>query len=234
MTVITVSRQYGSGGDEIASQVCDQLGYRLFHKGLIARAAAEAGLSAQDMLDYSEDNYKVKSFLERLFSRSAPIGQMRMWREDVSGVRTLEEAPIEEADVIALLQQAIRDACAADNIVIVGRGSQVLLKDCKHALHVRIVAPLEGRIQRVKQELKETTQEYTAAIDTRRQAQDLILKRDAASAGYLQRFYGIDWNDPTYYHLVLNTGMLSAEQSVRAVIDMARQLAPRDKLPLAD
>ena len=67
MTVITISRQYGSGGDEVALRVCEMLEYRYFDKMLMRQVASEVGFSAGEIVDFSEDNYKVRSFLDRLF-----------------------------------------------------------------------------------------------------------------------------------------------------------------------
>ncbi|MCE1255482.1 MAG: cytidylate kinase-like family protein, partial [Anaerolineae bacterium] len=76
MTVITVSRQFGSGGDEIVNNVCQKTGYHQFGKFQISQAAFEAGLSSPESIDYSEDNYKVKNFIERLFKRPARVTQV--------------------------------------------------------------------------------------------------------------------------------------------------------------
>ena len=69
MAVITISRQYGSGGDEIATRLWNVLGYRYFDKRLMAQVATEAGLSPTEVVDSSEDNYEARSLLERLFGR---------------------------------------------------------------------------------------------------------------------------------------------------------------------
>ena len=63
MTVITISRQYGSGGDVIADWICKKIGYHLFDKHILVKAALDVGLSEQEVFDYSEDTYKVRNFL---------------------------------------------------------------------------------------------------------------------------------------------------------------------------
>ena len=68
MAVITISRQYGSGGDEIAAQVCERLGYHFFDKNLMAQVANDVGLSVQEVVDFPEDDHKVRGFLDRLFT----------------------------------------------------------------------------------------------------------------------------------------------------------------------
>src|SRR3989337_1001608 len=100
MTTITISRQYGSGGDEIANRVCDILSYRRFDKRMLVQAAVQSGLSEQEVIDYSEEDYKVRGFLERLFGRSTTIATVRVWEENVSGIRMPDEIKLSEASVL--------------------------------------------------------------------------------------------------------------------------------------
>ena len=92
MAVITISRQYGSGGDEIVDRVCKMLDYRCFDKQFLIRAASEAGLSELEIVDYSEESYKVENFLNRLFSRNWPVGQASKTIGKLNGEPGLTEA----------------------------------------------------------------------------------------------------------------------------------------------
>ncbi len=220
MSVITISRQYGSGGDAIAERVCTLLGYRLFDKHLIAEAATEAGISEQEILDYSEDHYKVKTFYDRLLGASRPIAVARVWVEDSQGMRVADQMNLSEENVIALVQVAIVKAYEAGNMVIVGRGGQMVLKNNAGVLHVRIEAPKEERIQRLKLQLKGDKAVPLDNLETRRAAQDIIEMHDGASADYLRHFYGVDWADPALYHAVLNTGKLNVDQAALMIVEM--------------
>jgi cytidylate kinase len=229
MAVITISRQYGSGGDEIASRVCELLGYQHFDKRLIARATMEVGLSEQEIVDYSEENHKVRSFLDRLFGRQAVVASTRIWKEDATGARSTEEIHLNEDAALALVQKAVRSAYRAGNLVIVGRAGQVILKDNPGVLHVRVEAPLEERIQRVKEQVRQTRKLYHADIELRREAQDLIIERDAASIDYLSRFYHADWDDPLLYHLVINTGKLSIDLAAETILQLVKHMQPSEQ-----
>jgi len=224
MAVITISRQTGSGGEEIASRLCQMLDYQQFDKRLIVQAAAESGLTEQEAIDYSEDNHRVGNFLDRLFNRSRTIAQARVWREDADGIRTYEEVGLSEEAVVALVEHAIRSAYRAGKFVIIGRGGQVILRDFRDTLHVRLEAPIEDRIQHVKEQLRTTRQSYNADISMRRDAQDWINSRDEASADYLQRFYNVDWADPMLYHLVINTGRVRYEQAAEIIARMVMDM----------
>jgi cytidylate kinase len=221
MTVITISRQFGSYGDEIAKKLCELLDYHYFDKALMLQAAAAAGLSEQEIVDYSEENYKLQNFLDRLLRGPQPIARVHVWKEDAKGTRAAEAVALTETSALELVQKAIQYAHRLGNVVIVGRGGQVLLQNEPDVLHVRIEAPLETRILRVREQWRpDGTQ-----LDLRRLAQDLIQEKDAASADYLQHFYNVRWDDPNLYHLILNTGKLGIDQAVDLLVLLAQEFS---------
>ena len=217
MAVITISRQYGSEGDEIAANVCQILGYQSFDRQLMSEVAAEIGLTEGEIVDFSEDQHKVRGFLDRLLGSSKPVvAQTRSWREDRTGVRALQVKEIDVTESITLVQAVMRAACKRGNVVIVGRGGQAVLHAEPGVLHVRIEAPLETRIQRVQ--LREGL--------TPESAREFVAERDRAAADYLKRFYGVDWSDALLYHLVINTGRWGIEAASRLITSAVSQLQP--------
>jgi CMP/dCMP kinase len=218
MAVITISRQYGSGGDEIAQEISRNTGFRLFDKHVLAQAAIEAGLTEQEAYDFCEDNYRTKNVFDRLFGVVRPVASVRVWKEDTSGVRTAEELALDEEQALACIRRAVETAYQMGNIVIVGRGGQVILKDYPDVLHVRVTAPLEERFLRVRRSAVMSEQFFSDSVEARRAAQNLLEKNDVASANYLRRFYGVDWADPQLYALIINTGKVGIEQAAAAII----------------
>lgn len=223
MAVITISRQYGSGGDEIANRVCDLLGYRQFDKRLIDQAAIEAGLSDREIVDFSEESHKMLSFMDRLLGRTPTVRSPHAQLKDPNGIY-FDPGLTEEA-ALMLVQQAVRSAHQIGGVVILGRGGQVILRNEADVFHVRIVAPLEDRIQRVKTSLKKVQSAYNADITARREAQDRIIERDTTSADYIKRFYQVDWEDPLLYHLMINTGRMTIEKAANLIAEQAHQLS---------
>jgi cytidylate kinase len=212
MAVITISRQYGSGGDEIAARVCEMLGYRYFDKSLMSQVAADVGLSPTEIIDFSEDNYQVRGFLERLFGRgrnSRVVAQVGRWTEDTKGARVKELAELDEAQTITFVQSIVEAAYRHDNVVIVGRGGQATLKDRPGVLHVQIQAPLELQSQRLHELEKVSLAE----------AREIALKHDRATADYLKRFYNINWLDPYLYDLVINTKKFKVEDAAHLIVN---------------
>jgi cytidylate kinase len=215
MATITISREYGSGGDEIAARVSEKLGYRYFDRAMLAQIVAETGLSESEIVDFSEDNYKVRSFLEHLFARSSLREINRTnWDEDPTGTRASESAFLNEAQGIALVQSAIRAAYKQGNVVIVGRGGQAILKGLPGVLHVRVQAPLDTRFGHI------AAKKNIHLLGLRKE----IVDHDLAAADYLKRFYGIAWDDPMLYDVVINTTQLSVEAAAQMIVDAAQSL----------
>jgi CMP/dCMP kinase len=230
MAVITISRTLGSLGDEVALSLCRELGYQLFDKRWITQAAEDAGETLKEVEELSEDTYKVRSFLDRLFGRSSFMPYLGMWPEDLAAVYAVQGKYLNEEELIGFVQEAVRWAYQLDRMVIVGRGSQVLLREHADVLHVRLDAPQEIRIQRVIEQLRQAEPEQ----EPEAVARALIYARDSASAEYIKRFYQVNWADPALYHVMFNTGSLQIAQVVPLIVDMVSELPtlPRDVEPV--
>ena len=112
---------------------------------------------------------------------------------------------------VELVQSLIRSAADDGNVVVVGRGGQVILRDRPGVLHVRIGAPLDVRVERVRQA-------EGLSMDA---ARELVKRRDKASEDYLTRFYDVDMGDPRLYDLIINTAKMpptiAADLIIKAV-----------------
>lgn len=216
MTIVTLSRQYGSGGDEVAHQVCNLLGYSYFDKQMLVAVAAEVGLSKDEIVDFSIDSYRARTFFDHLLvGWRAPrtIAQSQVWQEEL-----LEDFDtlLSVEQNVALVENALKTAYEQDNIVIAGRGGQAYFENRPNILHVRIVASLESCIHRVQ---KRQNISFSAA-------RNLILERNRASAAYLERFYDVDWANPQLYHLVINTERLSVDVATQLIVTAVNSLSP--------
>ena len=233
MAVITISRQYGSNGNEIAARICEMLGYRLFDRTLMAQLASKVGLSEDEVVDYSEVDYKARTILDQLVSllasppvsllktppgESPAVAQVSTWQRGAAGAKVKVVEAVGEARSVAIVGQTILAASQVGNVVIVGRGGQAVLQEKPGVLHVRIEAPLNVRMQRVQERENHTPQE----------AQRLIGERDKVSARYVKRFYDVDWSDPMRYHLVINTGKWDVEAAAQLIARAAGLLPPAE------
>jgi cytidylate kinase len=213
MAVVTISRQYGSGGNEIAGRVARLLGYHLFDKNLMAQVAAEVALSEDEIVDFSETYYQAQSFLDRLLGL---FGTPQFFTgEPGSGAKVKIVEKLDEERTITMVRVTIQAAYQHKNVVMVGRGGQVILQDRSDVLHVRLEAPLSARVERIQNQ---------SQIDPK-EAQKLISQYDKASANYLKRFYNVDWSDPMLYHLIINTGKWDIEAATHFIVDGVRYLS---------
>lgn len=215
MAVITISRQFGSGGSEVAARVCELLGYRYFDKSLIGQVAVGMGLLDNEGVDFSEEHYKGKSFMEQLF-RPGPyvVAEVPAWTQDPSGEVTQFIKRLDKLEFGNLIQGVILGAYDRGNMVIVGRGGQALLADKPDVLHVRLVAPLADRVNRVQQQHSCTTA----------QARELIAERDRSMAKYLGEMCKVHPDDPQWYHLMINLGKWSLEDAAQLIVKAVEQL----------
>ena len=214
MAVITISRLVGSGGDEVARRVCELLGYRYFDKALLAQVAQELGVAETEAVDFSEDTYRMRSFVDALLRRSAPVSTATVWTSTATGEATKVATVLDEETAARFEASAIRSLRERGQVVVVGRGGQAILRGEPNVLHVRIVAGREDRIPRLIQD------EHL----TRNAANAYMEQRDRASGEYLKRFHNIDWTDPLPYHLIVNTSLFSLEKAAQLIVAALRQM----------
>ena len=222
MAVITISRQFGSGGDEVAARVCEMMTYRYFDKRLMAQVAAEVGLSEDEIVDFSEDTYKVQGFLDRLLGRrraARVAAQEHGLPVNIEGGQVKEAEKIDDAYSLNLTQSTVYAAYQRGNVVIVGRGGQALLKDKEDVLHVRIEAPYGDRVRRLRDR-----ENYSPGG-----AKDMAVKHDRASAEYLKRFYDIDWSDSSLYDLIINTAKFGPKAAASLVVSALGVIGPGEE-----
>jgi len=119
---------------------------------------------------------------------------------------------LDEEKCLSFMQTTLYKLRDKGSTVLVGRGGQALFREECDALHIRIVAPMEKRIESLMMKRQMTREE----------AEKFIQDRDRAAAQYIRRFYGVDWDDPFLYHLVLNTGLWEMEDAARIITHAAR------------
>lgn len=215
MSVVTISRQFGSAGTQTASQVCEMLGYRYLDKVLMTQVATEAGLLGKELVDFSEERSEVRNFLDRLLR---PGPHSVAWAEtrshDATGGETLSVEQLDEARCAKLVRGAIHAAYQQGDVVIVGRGGQIMLQEIPGVLHARIVSPMGTRILRVQ------AQEGVDAEEARR----LAIQHDQATTRYLKQLFGVRGDEPELYHMVINTGKWSSEAAAQIICKAVEQL----------
>lgn len=183
--VITLAREYGSGGGAIAQKVAERLGWGLLDKTLIAAVARTAQVDIDTARRYDES---VDSWWHR-------INRGGLWSASMMAGASPVDAQFFDAETMAAVaQEVIAGAAGKGDCVIVGRGAQCVLQGCSEALHVFVYAPWEQRVARVKKRV-------TANGDIG----DLLRSSDLTRAAYVRRYFGRDWKDPDLYHMMISS-----------------------------
>jgi cytidylate kinase len=211
MRAITISREYGSGGGEIAARLSKRLQWRLVDHEVVVRVAQKLHVSEQEAEDHDE---RVENLASRIL-KSLRVVHPTM-PVAIEMPLTMDSRAFHEAR-----SQIIEGAVASGHVVIVGRGAQAHLAQRRDVLHVRIVAPLEARIAYVMSR---------EGLD-RARAQARILRKDQERARYLETFYHRSPGDPHLYDLVLNTGILDLESAVDVIDLVLERKASRLSVP---
>ena len=221
MAVITISKEHGAGGKGLAEAIARALGYELIDKALIAKVAQQARVGADKVEKYDQEGYSsLAKYLDNLFLANPTLYAPGAFDLPVSAsgmVAGLYEKYdfFNSEKYLNLTQTAIASLHQKGNVVLVGRGGQVLLAGKPGCLHLRLAAPLESRIKRMTAKLNVTAKE----------AAEIIHKRDKSRASYIKDYYGRDWNDASLYHLVINTALWTEPQVVALVQAAVGQLA---------
>ncbi len=234
MTVITLSRQLGSHGEEVASRLAEKLGLRLVDAKIINRAAAQAGVPEIALAELESEGERsladqVLKALQAMPTLS-PVGDWGAAPSDFpgllfpfTGIFSPTVRPISSSldSYVRMVDLVVRGLAQKDDVLIVGRGGQVLLRKHPGAIHVQIVAPLEHRIQVLMKR---------HGLD-KRTARQRIRASDRARFDYIRRYHDADWLDPTLYHLVLNTGRVPVAAAVELIVTTAQAVESAGAAP---
>ena len=195
--IITIGRQFGSGGRAVGELLAQKLGVAFYDKELISLAAKESGVSPEVF-----DNVDEKAANSLLYSLS-----MGMYNFG-SGFSVMGDLPVN--DKLYLLQhQIIREIAEKESCVIVGRCADYILKDNPDCVNIFIYADIEFRRQ-------EAVKKH--GIDPAR-AEHIINKTDKSRANYYSFYSGQKWGMAENYDLCINSGKISEEKIVDLIID---------------
>jgi cytidylate kinase len=204
--LITISRQYGAGGSEVARRVAEALGWRLVDNELVERVAVRAGLAPEDVAKWEE---RASTFVERL-ARALVAATPEMAIPPEAGGLVPQ---LGEADLVRITESVVAEVAAEGRVVLVGRAAPAVLAQRIDALHVKLVAPKSDRVEAVAARLGLSPQQAAEAVD----------ESDGTRARYHRQYYQRDWNDPVNYHLVLNTGTLGLAGATDLIVAEAKR-----------
>lgn len=194
--VITISREYGSGGHEIAQAIAKELGIAFYDKELLELTAEQTGYT----LEYIQQN-------EQALSSSLLYD---MYEQNYAYVN--DEMPPKDA-MFLVQSKIIREICAKESCVIVGRCANFILKDYENCINIFIHANAKYRIEKINSEY---------APPKRVSLQDLK-DSDEKRANYCMHFTHKNWRDTTNYHLTLDSSRYGTKENIQTIIDLVRR-----------
>jgi CMP/dCMP kinase len=224
MRAITISREYGSGGGEIAARLARRLGWQLIDHAVIEQTARELEVHETEVAKHDEEY--IESTLSRIQDRIQRFAPTAFTSAGGPGPSIFASSPssAEPRAYQDTMRHIIMAAANTGHVVIVGRGGQVLLADKRDVLHIRVVVPLELRV----------------AYVARREGLDLdaarrrVQAKDRARTRYMQTQFHCQHEDPHLYDLVIDTAVLDLDTAVDLICLALEGKASRLGVPVEE
>lgn len=205
MSVVTISRLYGSGGSEVAAIVARDLGWSLLDNAVVDGVAARLGVTPSEVAAREE---RVPSLVERLADAMALGSQ-----DWLSPLSASKRTPTDE-QLVEMTRHIVEEALARGPLVVVGRGAQAMLAERADALHVFCYAPRSALIARSM--TRDRISEEAAA--------KLVDETNAQREQWVRKHFGRVWREHSNYHLEVNTEWLGIQRAAEIVVDAARTM----------
>jgi len=200
--IITIEREYGSGGGEIAQLLAKQLGWKLWDQLLTEEIArrAECPKSVVEVREERTDPlyYRLfKSFLRGSYEGSINAHKLKL---------------VDSECILKFTEIVVQEAAKSGNSVIVGRGSQQFLKNRQDTLRVFLYAPREDKVRRL-----------LARGKSAEEAEQLVDTVDRERVDFIQKYFHVEWPDRTIYHSMINT-TIGETTVVRMILELKETL----------
>lgn len=192
--VITIARQYGSGGRSIGMMIAEKYGIPFYDKDIIKIASEESGIKEEYFGSVDEYVSKAKP---SLFKRAYKGGLLSPNDKDY----------VSEENLFNIQAKVIKDLAAKGSCVIIGRCSNYVLKDDPHALSIFVHASDEFRREKAAEKLTMKG----------RKLEDYLAKDDKRKMDFYRRFTGGEWFDARNYDLSLDSSKMGYEKCIRAI-----------------
>lgn len=201
--VITIGRQFCSGGLEIGKKLSEKLGTKFYDKELIALAAKESGFT--ESIFEKADEAPSNSFLYSVVMGAYPMNSLFFQNNDL----------LTNDKLFGIQSKVIKGVAKEDSCVIVGRCSDYILRDEPKLLRIFLRADLEFRKQRFRELYKDVKE---------KDIESTILKTDKKRANYYSYYTGNPWESMDNYDLIINTAKLGVDNAVQEIINFKNMM----------
>lgn len=216
MPVITISKEFASGGLNIAKRLAEKLDYDYLDKEIVKQVANQAKVSHQEVRDFeAEGHINFRAHLSRIIDLD--IFKKNLKSDEIEEVETTyderDKIPYSfdtqgwiDSDIYReMICKVVSELAQLPNVMIVGRGGQCILHDQANVINIRIIAGMDDRIARLKIDNPDLSDA---------QAQKQIETMDKKSREYIKFYFKQDWDDPKLYDLIINTSRISDDKAV--------------------
>lgn len=211
MTVVTLSATFGAGGSEIGPAVADALGLPFVDRAIPMRVAEKLGVSVADAQAKDET---ISTGFTRLISSMALVPDL------AAGAGPIAYNPVPDERIFReQTEKVLHEIAAGVGGVILGRAGALVLADEPGALHVRLDAPAQARLEHIQREHGLS----------RAEAERLIRDNDAAREAYVRYFYRCKMTETRHFHLVIDSVRLPMKTVTAMIVDAARALVKARK-----
>jgi len=202
--IITIEREYGSGGGEIAQLLATQLGWKLWDQLLTEEIARLANCSKAVVEVREERTDPLYYRLFKSFLRGSYEGSLNAHKLNL----------VDSESILKFTERVVQHAAKKGNSVIVGRGSQHFLRERQDTLRLFFYAPKEAKVRRVM-----------ARGKSQSEAEQLVDSVDQERADFIQKYFGVEWPARTLYHAMINT-VIGDEAVVGMILDVMKIIDP--------
>jgi cytidylate kinase len=184
INIITIEREYGCGGGEIAQLVAQRLGWKLWDQLLTEEIAKLANCPKSVVEAREERNDPLYYRLFKSFMRGSFEGSLNAPKLNL----------VDSETIVKITRTVVEHAAKKGNCVIVGRGSQQFLKTRQDTLRIFLYAPREEKVRRL-----------LARGKSEKEAQELVDDVDRERGDFIQKYFNVEWPDRVVYHSMMNT-----------------------------
>jgi cytidylate kinase len=203
--IVTIEREFGSGGGEIAQLLAKQLGWKLWDQLLTEEIARLADCPKAEVECREERTDPLYYRLFKSFLRGSYEGSLNAHKLKL----------VDSECILKFTEQVVQQAAKTGSSVIVGRGSQQFLRNREDTLRVFLYAPREDKVRRL-----------LARGKSENEAEELVDTVDRERADFIQKYFGVEWPDRAIYHTMINTA-IGNEAVLHMILDSMKALDNR-------
>jgi cytidylate kinase len=198
--IVTIEREYGCGGGEIAQHLAERLGWKLWDQALTEEIARLTNCSKEVVGQREERTDPLYYRLFKSFLRGSYEGSLNAHKLNL----------LDSECIYEYTERVVQQVAQIGNCVIVGRGSQLFLRGRQDTLRIFLYAPREDKVRRL-----------LARGKSEQEAEELVDTVDLERAAFITKYFKVEWPSRSVYHAMINTA-IGDENVLKTIADFMR------------